>query len=590
MNFFGFKTKSEVKDRDVGDVSIKQSDGVHKAYIPEFLYKPPFGYPRKDNIPLIRQLAKNPYIYSVVKTLCDEAADTDYKVVYKEDVEHSEELDKIIKDITRFLDNPNKNKESFAHILRAAVKDVCEVDSGVIVKTFNKKGEMVELFARDGGSFLMNPDIYGYLGNREEYVKPMNINWGITPESPDWQATLNTYTLTYKQAAAYFQYGTTAMALPVPFGRREIIYLMMNPQSNSIYGISPVQILADIIMTLIYGSNYNLDFYMNSNMPEGIITLLGANKDQITAFRERFDSQFKVKDKITGFMRKIGFKYPIVNQEAKFTPFQLDPKVMQIIEQQEWFTKLVWTCFGVTPDEMGFTENSNKAVSQGQMAVNKRRAVKPILSLLKYRIDKEIIAEWGELAFDNLEFKWEDYDLDEDLKKHDLYQKQINIGIKTAEMIAEEEGIDVDVLKKQKEEAEEKEMDKFEQEANISNQEVKQPDKKDDKKKPFEKKSVGKIALHDWVKVIGNSKSHAGETGYVKEIMNNGEEDYYLIEFQAGNDIYFNQELKFIREQVKSAGYENDLEKELVQAVKKRGKELLKALDMYGKGELDSVK
>jgi len=487
MGLFGLGRKSEIVEKDTGSMSVKQGEGIHKAYIPEFLYKPPFGYPRKENIPLIRQLAKNPYVFSVIKTLCDEAASTDYDIVYKEDVEHTPELDQNIIDIKKFFGNPNGNKESFQHILRAVVKDICEVDAGIIIKSFNKRGEMVEIYARDGGSFLMNPDIYGYLGNRADYVEPMPINYVTTPESPDFTARLNQYTLAYKEAAAYFQYGTTAMALPVPFGMKEVIYLMMNAQSNNIYGISPIQILADIITTLVYGANYNLDFYMNGNMPEGIIQILGGNKASIDAFRERFDSQFRIKDKVTGFMRKVGFKFPIVNQETKFTPFQLDPKVMQIIEQQEWFTKIVWACFGVTADEMGFTENSNKATSGAQTAVYKRKAVRPMLALLKYHLDREVIMEWGDNAFENLEFKWNDYDLEEDLKKHQLYKMQVDIGIKTAEMIAEEEGIDVTELKKQKEESEEKEMQKFERE-NSFNQE--QPAEQPKKEKKPEQKSV----------------------------------------------------------------------------------------------------
>jgi len=313
MKIFGYEigTKTEPKiNEDIGDVSVTPSRGIHKAYIPEFLYKPPFGYPRKENLPLIRQLAKNPYIFSVIKTLADEAASTDWDINYKEGVDPTPAMDKVREKMLDFFDNPNNNKESFQHILRAVIRDISELDSGIIVKTFNRKGELVELYARDGASFLKNPDMFGYIGNRAEFVMPDTSYYSVSPESPDMQATINNYSLKYKEVAAYFQYGTTAYALPVPFGRREIIYIMQNPLSDSVYGRSPIQILADIITTLVYGANYNLDFYMNNNMPEGIISLMGANKDQITAFRERFDAQFREKDPITGFMRKIGFKFP----------------------------------------------------------------------------------------------------------------------------------------------------------------------------------------------------------------------------------------------------------------------------------------
>ncbi len=159
MKIFGydFGMKAEpASENSVGDVSITMDPkGVMKAYIPEFLYKPPFGYPRKENIPLIRQLARNPYIFSVIKTLADEAASTKFDIVFKEDVEQTPALEEIRTQILHFFDNPNRNKESFQHILRAVVKDICEVDSGVIVKVYNEAEEFVSMFARDGEVFYL---------------------------------------------------------------------------------------------------------------------------------------------------------------------------------------------------------------------------------------------------------------------------------------------------------------------------------------------------------------------------------------------------------------------------------------------------
>jgi len=525
-----FAKAETTANESIGDIYSppNQDHGIFKSYIPEFLYKPPFGYPRKENIPLIRQLAKNPYIFSVVKTLCDEVASTSYDINLKEDVEMTPELEKMQKEMLKFFSNPNGNKESFNHLLRAITKDILEVDSGVWVKVFNRKQEFCQLFARDGGSFLKNPDIYGYLGDKEDFIEPIAINYLVTPENPMYPQMLKQYELAHKETAAYFQYGWTAASLPVPFGKREIIYMMQNPQSNNIYGLSPVQILADIIMTLVYGANYNLDFYMNNNMPEGIITLIDANQEQITAFRKRMDKVTRVEDKATGFWRKIAFKIPIVSKESKFTPFQLDPKVMQILEQQEWFTKIVWMCFGITPDEMGFTESSNKAVSQTQFQVYKRKAIKPVLEVIKYHINMEIIPEWGEIAFESFEFKWNDYDLDEDIKQHNLYKQQLDMGIKTPEMIAEEEGIEFDKVKEYKEENDAKELEKAQAQGTQFNQsfnEGKEPFKKEEKKP-----------------------------------------------------------------EVKADKYESELEEELVTAIRERGKEIKAALEQYKKGQLDKVR
>ena len=467
-------------------------DGIHKAYMPLQLYKPPYGYPRAINIPLVKQLARNPYIHAVINMLQEEAASNKWEIVPKD--KETEIDDTKVKLATDFLCNPNGNKEGFSYIVKAVVRDISEVDAGVWVKVFNLAEEMVEIYARDGGYFLKNPDMFGYMGDRQDiiYVDPSTsrqINEAktrslILEEGNNLERVFDTR---YKEQAAYFQYGFTNSRYPVPFGKREVVYFTKNPRSESIYGISPVQILADVILTLVYGSQYNLDFYMNSNIPDGILQMIGANSQEIKGFKSKFESSFTTRDPLTGFMRKIGFKMPVTNVETKFTPFQLPSKELQIIEQQEWFTKVVWMAFGITADDLGFTENSNKAVSQTMEKRFAKKAVRPILNLISERINMEILPEFG---LTDYEFKWDDYDLDEDIKRHSLYEMQIRMGIKTPEMVAEEEHIDIVELKVQKEEQEAKDAEKFDREAaanGFGGQTGGFPDKKEDVKKDIKK-------------------------------------------------------------------------------------------------------
>jgi hypothetical protein len=72
--------------------------------------------------------------------------------------------------IMGFLDNPNTNKENFEKILRRVIRDILEIDAGVINKIFNKKGEMVEIVAKDGSCFTKNPDAFGMITNRLDIV------------------------------------------------------------------------------------------------------------------------------------------------------------------------------------------------------------------------------------------------------------------------------------------------------------------------------------------------------------------------------------------------------------------------------------
>ena len=273
--------------------------------------------------------------------------------------------------------------------------------------------------------------------------------------------------------------------MPIPYGKREVIYMMDNPRADSVYGVSPIQILADIILTLVFGANYNLDFYNNSNMPEGVLQLIGAQAGELKAFKKRFENPFREKDPVTGFMRKVGFKMPITNRDFKFTTFQLPAREMQILEQQSWFTKIVWMCFGISADDMGFTEDSNKAVSQSQSKKFAKKASRPILQIIRGRIDQEIIPEFDT---DELQFVWDTFDIDEALKKATLHETQIRMGVKTAEMVAEEWDVNVEELKKQKEENAQNEIEKEKQMIDINNPESEDPKEKEDKEDKNPKK------------------------------------------------------------------------------------------------------
>lgn len=518
-------------------------DSILKAVQPQYLYKPPFGYPRPTNVVALRELAKNPYVFSVLKTLIDEAATTKWNIQDKEDNDKMgiTPNEDVRNKITEFLKNPNINHESFSYILKQVITDILEVDAGVIVKVFNSLGELTQLYARDGASFLRNTDIYGTYTDREPFVEPLpgvfragnktyfdNPNNSVTNEH-----LAQRYSIMYASRAAYFQYGQAFAAWPIPFGTREVVYMQANPRADSIYGRSPLEVLADIILTLSYGSKYNLDFYLNNNMPEGVISLEGAKQDDMAAFSDRLTATVRDVADALGFRRRLGFRIPVVNTPISMERFQLAPAEMQVIEQQKWFDRMMLRCFSLTENEMGTTDDSNKAVAQTQSTVFKRKALKPILSMIEYHVTTQIITEFENS--EGLEFKFDDYDLDEDIKKHSLYESEIRMGIKTSEMVAAEEGIDVEELKKQKQEALDQQKDMMSFEAETSNNFNKQDSKSDQKNakskqnmkpKPktsesekragIEKKSEELDEIKEYVREIGKSIEKAFDEQFVE--------------------------------------------------------------------------
>lgn len=437
-NLFGLiKEKKTVPA--VGAYEEQTRSGIQKAYIPKFLYKPPFGYPRYVDLPTIRRLAAVPYVDMCITTIIDEACSVPWKIVVKD--EKSEESAKPhIEHVKSFFDNPNTNQESFEEIRRKYLRDVLEIDAGVINKVFNQAEEMVEIVARAGDTFTKNPDIYGMMTDRDDIIIGEIAPNGQPKEN--LALDINPMFLSTEQArerAAYFQYGWVSGARPVPFGKKEIVWLERNPRTDSIYGRSPVQVLAETIQTLIYAIEHNLEYFNDNSIPKGVLGFDGSDAEEIKALKEQWEEQQKKQDS-DGNWKKDFHRMPMMGRMPKFERLQFSNAELELLEGQKWWAKLVWACFGVTSVELGYTEDAKGLANQiVQSNVFKKRCLYPLLRLEEYRINKEIISEFG---YDDIEFKFIMFDVDEEMKKAQLYQTQISAGYKSINEIRQEEGME----------------------------------------------------------------------------------------------------------------------------------------------------
>lgn len=424
---------------------VEQTRGaIEKAYIPKFIYKPPFGYPRFVDLPTIRRLAAMPYVEMCISTSIDELCAVEWGIVPKEESEEiSSKTQSHIDEVKAFFENPNTNKESFEEIRKKYLRDIFEIDAGVINKMFNVAGQMVEMVARDGATFTKNPDIYGMMTDREDLLldeagnPQVNIamnNKEAKLMEPGWITAADA-----REKAAYFQYGWISGARPVPFGKKEIIWMERNPRTDSIYGRSPVEILADTIQTLIYAIEHDLEYFNDNSIPKGIIGLEGADSEAINAFRDQWLEQQRKKDS-AGNWKKIFHHVPIVGQIPVFTRMQFTNAELELLEGQKWWAKMVWACFGVTSVELGYTEDAAGMANQiVQSNVFKKRVLNPILRLEEYKINHELIPEFG---YDDIKFTFMTYDVEEEVKKANLYKIQLESGLMTVNEIRKQEGMD----------------------------------------------------------------------------------------------------------------------------------------------------
>lgn len=429
-------SKNEVKSViPIGAISEAPRNEIDKALEPKFLFKPPFGYPRNVNLYELRRLAGTPYVDLVISAIVDTIVSTDWEIVIS-DGENDEALKPQQEHVKAFFDNPNTNNESFENILRKVVRDLLEIDSGVIVKQFNLKGELVGFVAKDGATFLKNPNIYGMYTDREDLLLGAQISQpqeNLEGASP--------FMLSYadaRQKAAYFQYGWIVGVQPIPFGKKELVWFERDVRTDDFYGRSKVAVLQEVVQMLLYAIEQNLNYYNDNNLPKGAISLPGATSEAVRAFEEVW-KQGQVTQDVAGNWKRRPHKVPITNYDTKFTRLEFDNAEFQMLEQQQWFSKFIWNLYGATPSELGFTEDAKGMANQVvQSSSFRRRAINPILRLLEYKFNHEIINEFG---YEGIEFRFNKFDVEEEQRKANLYQTQL-ATFKTVNEIRRQEGLE----------------------------------------------------------------------------------------------------------------------------------------------------
>jgi hypothetical protein len=374
-----------------------------RAVITEWFYNPLKGQPRYVDIYRLRALAASEWVWMCTSTIIEELAQIPWEVEPKDPKlkeDPPERLLAIIDEIKYFLNNPNDNKgETLNTIFRAALRDGLEIDATCMIKGFTANSyahhpaggfelkppgerQLVELFARDGGSFLKETDVNGI-----EY--------------------------------RYWQYSYLHPAVaPIEFDTNEIVYAARYPRSYSVYGWGELQSMETVLNCLINSAFTNATMFQEWAVPSGVLSFSGTKEDE-DRMREYWRTEVK------GRFHKVA----MLNRDAKFVPLAYTNRDLEFLEGQRWFAQLVWALYKLTPTELGFQDEirqTGKAMNaQGQ--IQKRKSVMPLLHLVEQFMTQQIISEFS----DELQFVFNFVDKQEELAETEIALEKIKEGLIT---------------------------------------------------------------------------------------------------------------------------------------------------------------
>jgi len=280
----------------------------------------------------------------------------------------------------KFLRKPNP-QGSFRDTFSPAIRDLFRYDAGAIVKTFNRRRELIEMRPYLGTEFWIEMDRVPQL-----ISVPTNDNIGIratefTSEKTPGKEVLMQGWWSRGFAWRYWQRSQTGVY--IPYTPSEVMYLALYKRSDDIYG-------TDYLKSLKYWAQYLIDStvaagktFQNGMIPSIVFT--HPNIHEIDQIQQRI-TQLRVDNQ--GPIRT-GNAMHLIGQETAQT---LAQKLhdMEWVEGQKWVGELIWGYFGFPSDEfVGGADN--RATAYIHRNVTKSRLLKPMMQFLEDKINTEVL-------------------------------------------------------------------------------------------------------------------------------------------------------------------------------------------------------
>lgn len=200
----------------------------------------------------------------------------------------------------------------------------------------------------------------------------------------------------------------------------ELIYRVMNPRTNTPYGLSLVETLILTVTTALKLSSYNLSYLTEGNVPEGFIELpkdIASNQDQLATWQTAWDAMLAGDPR---YQRKIKF----LPEGMKWNPIR-KPEDMEFERFEKWLLQQTCSVMEVAPQAIGFQFDRGKGATEAEWEIGKERGQYPLANLLKELFDHIVQEDMGKSDF---EFVWTNINPTNRKEEAEVFSKLIGTG------------------------------------------------------------------------------------------------------------------------------------------------------------------
>lgn len=323
----------------------------------------------------------------------------EWAIVPKDEETDADDLRRPIEEITAFFEEPC-HQHDFKTWTDKIIEDLLVLDASVLWKdgTFGRK--LKELLPVDAAT-----------------IRLRIAEDGTLPEPPE---------VAYQQVI----YGEVKNEYTID----ELYYKMMNPRTNTPYGLSPLECLVIGVDSALRSQMYNASLLSEGTVPEGFFGLPPEwTPAQIKEYQIWFDSLMAGNNAAS-----TRIKFMPGGKGVGYMPTK-KPEDMRYLEFEKWLLLKTCAMFDVQPQDIGFIENITMSTQEGQHQAGNQRGLVPMAVYLK-RLFTEIIRK--DFGRTDLKFEWKGLQVIDNEFELKLTQAMINAGAKTINEWRLEQGME----------------------------------------------------------------------------------------------------------------------------------------------------
>ena len=292
--------------------------------------------------------------------------------------------------LTRFFESPD-SEHDFSEWLSMLLEDKLVIDAATLEVQRTRGGGIVNLLPIDGATINILVDVNGR-----------------RPRAP---------MLAYRQIIKGLPAVSMVDGIPDSPDHAQVLYMPSHVRTHRLYGLSPVEETASIIMTMIYKTAFHQDFYSDSDIPLSYMQMPEnmSTPEMIRLVRE-------MESAMAGSLQQRMRIYPV--------PFGSEIKLLKVEEfnglLEEWCARIF--CYVLGETATPFIKQNNRATAQQADDTREESGEAPLLAWIKGRIDR-MVQRHDVFNAPDIEFVW-----DEEAETNPLIQAQvdqINVAIHT---------------------------------------------------------------------------------------------------------------------------------------------------------------